>query len=505
MTNTEQRKKLTNKTIFSYAGGDIFGGGAFYIIGILLIWFLTTVVGLSATLAGLVVMIGKIWDAITDPTMGYISDNTRSKYGRRRIYFLIGIIPIFLSWVLLWTNWGLESQAGKFIYYLLAYILFNTVFTFVMVPYNAMPAELASGYKERSKLMTIRMAFSQGGMLLGALLYDPLLKLGSNDTQGYLIMAVVFGLIYAIPWIFVFKGTYERDIEYEERKELTVKAIAKKVRNDYGSTLKNKSLRRHMGMYITAYVSMDIFMALMIYFVSDYLFAGQELQGQTTILLGVVAVVQLLSLIVVFREVKSKGNSKTYRLHASVWILGLVILLVLSFIFDNIPFTAVLAVGAVIGFGLSGCVLTPYNMLAFVADADELITTKRREGIYAGMMTFLRKIAQAIALGLVGVGLDLIGYIEHEADEIVIQSLQTQEGIKLMIVLAPLVLLILGIVISFGFKITPKNHKIMMNEINRLKQGGSKKEVDAETEKVCETITGFEYNELYIDKENELC
>ncbi len=497
MTETEKRRKLTNKVIFSYAGGDLFGGGAFYIIGILLIWFLTTVVGLSGTLAGTVVLIGKIWDAITDPTMGYISDNTRSKHGRRRIYFLIGIIPIFLSWVLLWTNWGLESQAGKFIYYLLAYMFFNTVFTLVMVPYNAMPSELASGYKERSKLMTIRMAFSQGGMLLGALLYDPLLKLGSSDTQGYLIMAVVFGLIYAIPWIFVFKGTFEKNQDLPQKQNLKAKEVAKKITSDYGSTFKNKSLRRHLGMYITAYVSMDIFMALMIYFVSDYLFAGQELNGQMTILLGVVAITQLISLLVVFREVKNRGNSKTYRLHASVWIAGLLLLLALSFIFDSIPFYSVLAVGVVVGFGLSGCVLTPYNMLAFVADADELITTERREGIYAGMMTFLRKIAQAVALWFVGIGIDLIGYIEHEADEIVVQSLQTQEGIKYMIVIAPLVLLIIGIITSLGFKITPKNHEILMTEINRLKQGGLKLDVSKETKTVCEEITGLPYETLY--------
>jgi len=501
MTEHENTRRLTNKTIFSYAGGDLFGGGAFYIIGILFIWFLTNVAGLSPALAGTVVALGKVWDAVTDPSMGYISDNTRSKHGRRRIYFIIGIVPIFLSWVLLWSNWGLETQAGKFIYYLLAYMLFNTVFTLVMVPYNAMPAELANGYKERSKLMTIRMAFSQGGMLLGALLHEPLINMGSSYTQGFIIMGVVFGLVYAIPWIFVFRGTYEKEVELEERKELTVKAIAKKIGKDFGSTLKNKSLRQHTGMYITAYVSMDIFMALMIYFVADYLFSGQELTGQTTILLGVVAIVQLISLVVVFKEVKSRGNSKTYRLHASVWIFALVVLLVLSLIFNVVPFWAVLIVGVIIGFGLSGCVLTPYNMLAFVADADEMITTKRREGIYAGMMTFLRKIAQALALWFVGIGLSAVGYIESEGDELIIQSAGAIEGIKLMIVVAPLVLLIIGIIASFGFKITPKNHELMMNEINRLKNGGKKEDVDSVTKEVVEEITGLEYKDLYKDKE----
>merc|ERR1711879_48096 len=103
------------------------------------------------------------------------------------------------------------------------------------------------------------------------------------------------------------------------------------------------------------------------------------------------------------------------------------------------PLWIVLAIGIVIGFGLSGCVMTPYNMLAFVIDADEMITTERREGIYAGMMTFLRKIAQALALFLVGIGLDLVKYQEPINDVVQPQSDGTLLGIRLMFLITPLV------------------------------------------------------------------
>ena len=90
----EENRPVKLKNLIAYGVGDIFGGGSFLIINMLFLFFLTEVVGMRPLYAGLVFGIGKIWDAISDPLMGYISDNTRSKFGRRRLYFLLGIIPI---------------------------------------------------------------------------------------------------------------------------------------------------------------------------------------------------------------------------------------------------------------------------------------------------------------------------------------------------------------------------------------------------------------------------
>ncbi len=490
-TKQLKQRSPSTKNIFSYAVGDLYGGGAFFIIGALFLVFLTDVAKLNPALAGTIIFVGKLWDAITDPTMGYISDNTRSNYGRRRLYFLIGIVPIFLSWVLLWTNFGIDNTVFKFIYYLLVYLLFNTVFTLVMVPYNSMPSEMATNYQDRSKLITIRMLFSQGGMLLGAVLPITIVNFFLDDlSTGYLVMATVFGVIFALPWIFVYKGTYERDILLPEVKTKTLKEIFTKIARDFASTLKNKSLKIHSIMYISAYVSMDVFNALLIYYIRDNL----NMYSSYQVLLGIVVVFQMLSLYIVMKNCNRFGNAKTYRIHATVWMIAILVLFSFN---TGVPLWAILLVGIVIGFGLSGCVMTPYNMLAFVVDADQMITTKRREGIYAGMMTFLRKIAQAIALFSVGVGLDLVNYQEPIDDIIQLQSADTLLGIRLMFFITPLVLLFIGIIASFKFKITPENHTILLKEINRLADGGSKTEVDAHTKAVVEEITGLEYHNLW--------
>ncbi len=488
------KRRPTMKNVFSYAVGDLYGGGAFFIIGALFLVFLTDVAKIAPALAGTIILVGKIWDAITDPTMGYISDNTRSKHGRRRLYFLIGVIPIFISWVLLWSSFNLNNDIAKFIYYLLVYLLFNTVFTLVMVPYNAMPAEMTSEFKDRSKLITIRMLFSQGGMLLGAVLPLTIVNFFlSSPSTGYLVMATVFGLIFSIPWIFVFKGTYEEEHQFEDKKEITVGKIANKISRDFGSTLKNKSLRVHTAMYITAYVSMDIFNALLIYFIRDYLGKYSNYQ----MLLGIVVIIQMLSLFVVMKLVNKLGNAMTYRIHAITWICAIFALFIIG---PTVPIWIVLLIGAVVGFGLSGCVMTPYNMLAFVIDADQMITTKRREGIYAGMMTFLRKIAQAIALFLVGLGLDLVGYQEPINDIVQTQSQSTLLGIRLMFFIGPVVLLIIGIISSYLYKISPKNHIVLMAEIERLKHGESKDTVSQKNKEVVESITGIAYENLWVEE-----
>lgn len=481
-------RKVKRRNMIAFGVGDIYGGGAFFIIGSLLLIFLTDVAGIRPALAGTIIMIGKIWDAVTDPTMGYISDTTQSRHGRRRLYFLLGIVPVFISFALLWFSFD-SSETIKFIYYLLAYLLFNTVFTMVMVPYNALPAEMSRAYDVRSKLIGVRMLFSQFGMLLGAGLAMTIVRAFDSLATGFFVMGIAFGLIYALPWFFVYKGTFEAEnIIFEEKA--TYREVVKKLIYNFKSAYLNRSLKIHIGMYLCAYVAMDIFMALFIYYLRDFL----QKEGQYQILLSALVLAQILSLILVVFECRTLGNAKTYRRHLAIWMIAVVIF---SFFTSSTSIYVLIFTSVVVGIGLSGAVMVPYNILAFVVDADEIMTKQRREGIYAGMMTFVRKIAQAIALFFVGLGIEIIGYRPSVAGEVVIQSASTIAGIKWMFLSAPMVLLLIGFLISYRFKISPKNHTILMKEICRLKSGASKDSVDNETKSVVEAITGQNYTHLW--------
>ena len=131
-------EKLSLSTKIGFGMGDIYGGGAMMFIGIYYLYFLTDIIKLNPSLAGIVILISKIWDAVNDPIMGVITDRTRTKLGRRRPYLLAGIIFIFISYFLLWYPVSFQSELGRFIFVLLAYIFFDTVLTMVMVPYIAL-------------------------------------------------------------------------------------------------------------------------------------------------------------------------------------------------------------------------------------------------------------------------------------------------------------------------------------------------------------------------------
>jgi oligogalacturonide transporter len=96
------QRTVRTRNLVAYGIGDIYGGGSFLIISTLLLFFLTEVAGLSPVQAGIVVGAGKFWDAVSDPLMGYISDHVRTRFGRRRVFFLLGIAPVAISFALLW-------------------------------------------------------------------------------------------------------------------------------------------------------------------------------------------------------------------------------------------------------------------------------------------------------------------------------------------------------------------------------------------------------------------
>ncbi|MBK6432327.1 MFS transporter [Candidatus Amarolinea dominans] len=135
-------------------------------LALLYLDFLVSVVGLDPRLAGISIGLGRIWDAFNDLVIGTLSDRTRSRWGRRRPYLLFGALPFGVAFILMWVVPAMPSQTALLIYYTAMYILFDTFFTLVNVPYIALTPELAPGYDERTSLHSYRMAFSIGFGLL---------------------------------------------------------------------------------------------------------------------------------------------------------------------------------------------------------------------------------------------------------------------------------------------------------------------------------------------------
>ncbi|HUW71125.1 MAG TPA: MFS transporter [bacterium] len=471
---------LGMKTILAYGIGDIYGGGAFMIVGMLFLFYLTEVVGLSPILAGLVFGIGKVWDAVSDPLMGYISDNTRSRLGRRRVYFLVGIVPITISFVVLWIPVGFHSQALLFLYYSAAYVLFATVFTMVMIPYSALAAELSPDYRVRNRLSGSRIFFSGFSSLLAATIPRIIIDATpARPAAGYVTMSVLFGIFFALPWLIVFFGTKEDTV-------LKTQTVSRNFMREFLSIFRNKSFRIHIVMYICVYSAMDFLMALFSYYLTYYL----RRPGLYSVAMGTLMVVQLAMIVVYVYIANSKGKRFAYIMGAVLWLVGMLATMTLG---PSSPVVALVLVCALMGLGTSAGVFIPYAILPNVIDVDELMTGRQRSGVYSGSMTLTRKLIQgALVMPTIGFFLQVIGFVPNA-----IQTPQVLSRFFVFFLGGPILLIVAGIIAATRFELSPRNSEMIAAELTRLRAGGSADDADPAVRLVCERVSGAPYGEAF--------
>ena len=161
---------LPLRTKLGYGVGDLGGNLFFTIMGFWLLNFVTDNLGLAASLAGLALLIGRAWDAVTDPLMGTLSDRTVSRWGRRRPYLLFGSAAMVVGMTLVFLEVGGRgwSTGALFAWVVFAVCVVSTAYTVVFIPYAALTPELAQDFQERTNLNGYRMAWAIVGTLLGA-------------------------------------------------------------------------------------------------------------------------------------------------------------------------------------------------------------------------------------------------------------------------------------------------------------------------------------------------
>lgn len=201
---------LSFTTKLAYGAGDLGPAITANILAFFLLLFFTNVVGLKAGLAGSILMIGKIWDAVNDPIVGVMSDRTQSKWGRRLPWIFWGAIPFGIFFVLQWlvprfSADPVVNQWWLFGYYILVAVLFNTAYTAVNLPYTALTPQMTQDYNERTNLNSFRFLFSIGGSVLSLILAQvifALLKPATPQTGScnegelqYLVLGIVCAVI----------------------------------------------------------------------------------------------------------------------------------------------------------------------------------------------------------------------------------------------------------------------------------------------------------------------
>ncbi len=443
--NEVSREKLSLKTKIGFGVGDIFGGGAMMIIGFYYLYFLTDVMLLSPSLAGTAFLVSKLWDAVTDPVMGIISDRTRTRFGRRRPYFLAGIVLIFISFFAMWYPVDFAKEMHRFVYILVAYVFFSTVITMVMIPYNALVPELTPDYNERTSLTTFRIFFSGLSSLLCAVVPFEIVKAFRPDVNtGFIVMAAAFGLFFALPFIATFLTT-------RERPEFQQDAMPFDLKRSFTDPFKTPTFKPVLFMYVCTFVAMDMVMSIVIYFMTYYMGKGD----QTDYVLGVLLVAQLAVIPLYYLLSKRTSKKTAFIVGVVFWICSMGFSLMIG---PDSPTYFMYVFGGLVGAGTGGVVIMIYSIFPDIPDVDELCWGSRREGVYSGMFMFMRKLSSALGIFIISNIIEWAGYrppVEGIAQE------QTGTFILVLrIVFAglPVVLLLLALIGATFYRLTPGLH-----------------------------------------------
>ena len=490
-----KNKRLIQK--LCYGAGDIYGGGAFLIFSLLYMNFLVLVEGLPVVATSLIVFIGKIWDAITDPWMGRISDKTRSRFGRRRLYFLIGIIPVFASFIMMFYSFGMESTLAKVFYYTFAYMFFGTAFTIVMVPYNAILSDITSDYDERTSFTTVRMLFSGGSALIAAVVPGILIKSvggsinGPAQKGGYLLMATVMATIFALCWLVTFLGTREKEnLPPPERTDL----------RDWLSPFANKAYRNYLGIFLSFQVGVDLVLAMFIFYIDIVVLKYTSYE----LIMGALLVFSLVFMAVMGAVAKKKGKAFPLFIGMPVWILTMIAFL---FIKSDTPTLVLCILSAFIAIGSSSGNLATWSMLTDIYDIDEIRTGKRREGVYSGLTTFLRKFASGVAVLLLGFGLQAMGFDQTQYNILKATSVNFDpttyaqsslvSGIKWMFVLIPVVLLSVCLFFAIRNKVNKRRFDAILSGIEAFQAQGNLDALQPQQREDILIVTGVTEDKLW--------
>lgn len=440
---------LREKLIFG--SGDIFIGGSQVIMAFYYLRFLTDVVQISPALAGTVVLLSKVWDAITDPVMGVITDNTRTRWGRRKPYFVLAFFGILSSFTMLWYPVDFDAEMGKFVYVLLTYIYFSTVSTVCLVPYSSMSSEISTDYEERNNINGIRLFFSQLSSLVAAVLPLTIVELFDDFTIGWLVMAVIFAVFYAIPWLLMFVFTHERVPMTDEKSHFTLESFLR--------PFAVKTFRKLLAMYFLAYLAMDVVAAIFQYYMFYYL----DRKDEANLVIGTMLITQIVLIPAVVTLANRFGKATVYRYSIALWLFG--VCLMAGYRADW-PDYAIYVVAAIIGSGVVGCVVMPWSIFPDVTDVGELRYGKRIAGSFSGVLTFSRKFSGAIGIFTVGVILELSGYlppVREMQDGHYMEVLQAQPdsvitALQLIVFLVPMVLLVPAFLTARTYPLDKSTH-----------------------------------------------
>lgn len=425
-------------------------------VGQYLLYFYTDVAGIDPTRAGLIFMLGMIWDAITDPVIGAMADRTRTRWGHYRPYLLFSAIPFALTVAFVFFPVG-DNTPYVFWIALATHLFFRTTYTLVYMPFTAMIARITSSYDSRTSLTAIKTMFVFLGNLSISFGFFRLVEyLGDGDEgAGFFRAASLVGLSAALFIFLCFASTREPPDEPEA--EIGDKASLRRALPDL---LRNRAfVLLFLGvLFFGGFYGMQIAMTA---YIAKYWLGDAAI---TSTLFTTQAIAALASIPLWLWLGKRFGKS-------FVWMAGtLLAAAALSTLFVLRPDTVygVAALYSLGNIGGTGFIIVFYAMTADTVDWGEWATGQRHEGIVFGAISFANKFGAGLAKGAVGAGLAAVGFVANTD-----VSQATLDGMFVIATLLPASGFAIAALLMRWYPVSRETHAQIISEIGARRATGT--------------------------------
>lgn len=444
--------RLSLRTKLGFGVGDLGGNLFFTALGFYAFKYLTDVVGIAAGIAGGILMAGKLLDAFWDPFVGFLSDNTRSRLGRRRPYLLFASLPMALAMWWFFTNPRIADPNLLAAWGLAAFIALNLAYSLVNIPYSSLTPELTSDYHERSSLNGYRFMFAVVGTILGAVAVQPIVEAfgggnGADQRRGFSMVGLIFGLV-------MLGSALATGLAVREPPATPEKADRNFLRT-YLAVLRSHPFRIVLFGYALHLMGLTFLQSAITYYFT-YIYGDTGLQTVAMAILLLVAMVFIPVSVLVSKRV---GKKLTWQI--CFFILGTASL-ALFFLGEPLGPRFFLATMVYAGIGVGFGYVAPFAMLPDAIEVEALRSGKRNEGAFYGLYLLTSKIGQALALLVTGLVLTLGHYAANA-----VQTESARFAIRLLAGPLPALVLLAALVLVQFYPLDEKTYARILAEEGR--------------------------------------
>lgn len=418
--------------------------------------------GMDPLLWGVLFFLPRLFDALTDPVMGFISDNTKSRWGRRRPYIFVGSIIAGVSYIFMWQLYPENSEMYNFTYFLLLAFVFYLGLTIFATPYVAMGYEMSSDYHERTRLMAVAQWIGQWAWVIvpwfWVIIYDP--NLFANAVEGARVLAIWVGLgclvMAMVPALFCSTQPVDpaklEDLSLANLNKNTISLV-----KGFGETFKCRPFRQICLATFLVFNAFNTVAGFSWFIIVYYMHNGDPAAaGSWPAWFGTISALTTCFLVIPTVTFMSQrfGKRNAFLISQGISILGY-----LAFWWCFKPGAPLLMFLPLplFAFGIGGLFTIMMSMTADVCDLDELNTGLRREGVFGAVYWWMVKFGFAIA----GLGGGLIMKLVGFEQSVKVQTPETLGGLRLAYVLVPILGTLIAVAVMWHYDLTEqRSHEI---------------------------------------------